>query len=160
MKAYDLVLGLPWFRAGTGNRWTNRRLTSLRPPDGSREDVDVRIPGVGAHRRPRQRHRRWAEQGRRACNLIQIKKATSTRCIPDPIWAVRIPSYALRVNKCTGYLPGLHERLLRPYIDDFVVCCLDDRLIYATNEKEHDEHVRKVLQRVRNFGYYCKAEKC
>ena len=74
-----------------------------------------------------------------------------------PVWAVRIPSYALRVNKCTGYLPGLHERLLRPYIDDFVVCCLDDRLIYVTNEKEHDEYIRRVLQRVRKFGHYCKS---
>jgi hypothetical protein len=34
---------------------------------------------------------------------------------------------------------------LRPYIDDFVVCYVDDILIYSTNEKEHEEHVRKVL---------------
>jgi len=49
---------------------------------------------------------------------------------------------------------------LRPYIDDFAVCYLDDILIYSTNEKEHEDHVRKVLQRLREFGLYCKAEKC
>jgi hypothetical protein len=40
------------------------------------------------------------------------------------------------------------------------VCYLDDILIYSTNEKEHEDHVRKVLQRLREFGLYCKAEKC
>jgi len=49
---------------------------------------------------------------------------------------------------------------LRPYIDDFAMCYLDDILIYSTNEKEHEDHVRKVLQRLQEFGLYCKAEKC
>jgi len=47
---------------------------------------------------------------------------------------------------------------LWPYIDDFAVCYLDDILIYSTNEKEHEEHVRMVLERLREFGPYCKAE--
>jgi len=41
-----------------------------------------------------------------------------------------------------------------------VVGYLDDTLIYWTNEKEHEEHVRQVLQRLREIGLYCKAEKC
>jgi len=55
---------------------------------------------------------------------------------------------------------GYIDDCLRPSIDDFTVCCLDDILIYSTNEKEHEEHVRKVLERLREFGLYCKAEKC
>jgi len=47
-----------------------------------------------------------------------------------------------------------------PYIDDFVVCYLDDILIYSTNMKEHEQHVHQVLQRLREFRLYCKAEKC
>jgi len=49
---------------------------------------------------------------------------------------------------------------LRPYIDDFTLCNLDDILIYSTNENEHEEHVRKVLERLREFGLYCKGEEC
>jgi hypothetical protein len=49
---------------------------------------------------------------------------------------------------------------LRPYIDDFTVCYLDDILIYSTNEKEHEDHIGKVLQRLQELGLYCKAEKC
>jgi len=41
---------------------------------------------------------------------------------------------------------------LRPYIDDFALCYLDDILIYSTNEKDHKEHVRQVLHRLKEFG--------
>jgi len=41
---------------------------------------------------------------------------------------------------------------LRTYFDDFAVCHLDDILIYSTNEEEHKEQVRKVLERLREFG--------
>jgi hypothetical protein len=37
---------------------------------------------------------------------------------------------------------------------------MDDILIYSTNEEEHEEQVRKVLERLREFGLYGKAEKC
>jgi len=33
-------------------------------------------------------------------------------------------------------------------------------VIYSTNGKEHEEHVRKVLERLLEFGLYCKVEKC
>jgi len=49
---------------------------------------------------------------------------------------------------------------LRPFIDDFAVCYLDDILIYSTDEEEHEEQVRKVLERLPEFGLYAKAEKC
>jgi len=39
------------------------------------------------------------------------------------------------------------------------MCYLDDILIYSTNEKEHEDHVRKLLQRLREFGLHSKAAK-
>jgi len=49
---------------------------------------------------------------------------------------------------------------LRPYIDDFAVCYLDDILVYSTNEKEHEDHIKKGLEGLRQFGLYCKGERC
>jgi len=49
---------------------------------------------------------------------------------------------------------------IRPYIDDFAKCYLDDILIYSTNKEEDEEQALWVLQRVREFGLYCQAEKC
>ena len=31
------------------------------------------------------------------------------------------------------------DNCLRPYIDNFAVCYLDDILIYSNNEEEHEE---------------------
>jgi hypothetical protein len=49
---------------------------------------------------------------------------------------------------------------LPPSIDDFTVCYLEDILIHWTNEKEHEEHVRQVLRRLKEFSLHCKSEKC
>jgi hypothetical protein len=40
---------------------------------------------------------------------------------------------------------------LRPYIDDFTMCYLDNILINSANEKEHEDHIRNVLQRLQEF---------
>jgi hypothetical protein len=40
--------------------------------------------------------------------------------------------------------------ILFDYLDDFYTAYLDDILIYSDNELEHEEHVKKILQRLRN----------
>jgi hypothetical protein len=55
-----------------------------------------------------------------------------------------------------SYIPDC----LWPYIDDFAVCYLDNIVIYLTHKKEREEHVRQMLQRLREFALNCKAEKC
>jgi hypothetical protein len=34
------------------------------------------------------------------------------------------------------------------YLDKIVVVFIDDIIIYSQNEQEHEEHLRKVLQRL------------
>ena len=50
--------------------------------------------------------------------------------------------------------------IFRSYLDRFVVCYLDDLLIYSANQSEHQEHVRLVLEKLREVGLYAKLEKC
>jgi hypothetical protein len=45
-------------------------------------------------------------------------------------------------------------------LDRTCVVYLDDILIYSTNEKEHEKHVREVLERLYDWDLYCKASKC
>src|SRR6266536_5084301 len=40
--------------------------------------------------------------------------------------------------------------ILFDYLDDFYTTYLDDILIFSDNELEHEHHVRKVLERLRN----------
>ena len=49
---------------------------------------------------------------------------------------------------------------LREYLDDFVVAYLDDVLIFSKTYKEHVQHVRKVLQRLREKDLPVKLSKC
>lgn len=48
----------------------------------------------------------------------------------------------------------------RDMLDKYVICYLDDILIYSDNLEEHQNHVTQVLQRLRDTGLYAKAEKC
>ncbi|KAG0160247.1 hypothetical protein PDIDSM_7774 [Penicillium digitatum] len=49
---------------------------------------------------------------------------------------------------------------LREYLDCFCTAYLDDILIYSRTRAEHIEHVRKVLQRLREAGLFAKLSKC
>jgi hypothetical protein len=49
---------------------------------------------------------------------------------------------------------------LRPHMDDFVVCYLDDILIYSEDLAQHEGHVTKQSERLREYGLFCRAEKC
>jgi len=44
----------------------------------------------------------------------------------------------------------LMNSVFMPELDKFVVVFIDDILIYSKNEEEHAEHLRIVLQRLRN----------
>ena len=46
------------------------------------------------------------------------------------------------------------------YLDDFCIAYLDDILIYSDNELEHEEHVKKVLERLRSAGLQVDLKKC
>ena len=47
-----------------------------------------------------------------------------------------------------------------PELDNFVVIFIDDILIFSKNEEEHVEHLRIVLQRLREYKLYAKFSKC
>ncbi|KAG8498361.1 hypothetical protein CXB51_007427 [Gossypium anomalum] len=54
----------------------------------------------------------------------------------------------------------LMNRIFRPYLDRFVVVFIDDILVYSRNEEEHAEHLRTVLQILREKQLYAKFSKC
>src|SRR5438128_12624267 len=46
------------------------------------------------------------------------------------------------------------------YLDKFVVVFIDDILIFSKTEEEHEEHLRVVLQKLRDHQLYAKLSKC
>ncbi|KAG8478487.1 hypothetical protein CXB51_028219 [Gossypium anomalum] len=53
----------------------------------------------------------------------------------------------------------LMNRIFRPYLDKFVVVFIDDILIYSKDETEHAEHLKIVLQTLRDKQLYAKFSK-
>jgi len=59
-----------------------------------------------------------------------------------------------------GAFQSYINNALRDYLDDFYSAYLDDILIYSDDPSKHTEHVRKVLQRLREAGLYINLKKC
>ena len=50
--------------------------------------------------------------------------------------------------------------LFRPYLDQFIVVFIDDILVYFRDEQEHEQHLKIVLQTLREKKLYAKLSKC
>ena len=54
----------------------------------------------------------------------------------------------------------LMNRVFRDYLDRFVVVFIDDILVYSKSQEEHEEHLRLILDRLRDEKLYAKFKKC
>jgi hypothetical protein len=52
------------------------------------------------------------------------------------------------------------NRVFHNYLDQFTMVFIDDILIYSGTSEEHEEHLRKALERLRREQLYAKLEKC
>jgi hypothetical protein len=54
----------------------------------------------------------------------------------------------------------LMNGVFRNYLDKFVIVFLDDILVYSKTDEEHEQHLRMVLQVLREHQLYAKLSKC
>ena len=54
----------------------------------------------------------------------------------------------------------LMNRIFHQYLDQFVIVFIDDILVYSMDKKAHEEHLRIVLQTLRDKQLYAKFSKC
>nr|GFA05906.1 putative reverse transcriptase domain-containing protein [Tanacetum cinerariifolium] len=52
------------------------------------------------------------------------------------------------------------NRVCKPYLDKFVIVFIDDILIYSKDEKEHEEHLKAILELLKKEELYAKFSKC
>jgi hypothetical protein len=58
------------------------------------------------------------------------------------------------------YFMNLMNKVFMEYLDRFIVVFIDDILIYSKSDSEHEEHLRLVLQKLRDNQLYAKYSKC
>ena len=51
------------------------------------------------------------------------------------------------------------NKVFRPFLDQFVIVFIDDVLVYSRSEEEHEQHLRLVLQNLREHQLYAKFGK-
>jgi hypothetical protein len=60
--------------------------------------------------------------------------------------------------------PATFQRLINDifinYLDQFLITFMDDLLIYSDNETEHQIHVQRILERLRQAGLQTNLKKC
>ena len=67
---------------------------------------------------------------------------------------------SIRLTKAPTIFMDLMNRVFKPYLNLFVVVFIDDILIHSHSEKEHVNHLRVVLQILRDERLFAKYEKC
>jgi hypothetical protein len=64
------------------------------------------------------------------------------------------------LTNALAYFMYLTNKVFMEYLDKFVVVFINDILVYKRSEGEHEEHLRLVLQELRDHRLYAKLSKC
>jgi len=89
----------------------------------------------------------------RPCDIP--KTAFSTRY---GLYEYLVMSFSL--TNAPAYFMYLMNSIFMPKLDKFIVAFIDDILIYSKNEAEHEQHLRIILQHLRDHQLYAKFSKC
>jgi hypothetical protein len=65
-----------------------------------------------------------------------------------------------RLTNAPAMFMDLMNQVFRPYLDQYVVVFIDDILVYSNSHLEHEQHLRVVLQTLRENQLYAKLDKC
>ena len=64
------------------------------------------------------------------------------------------------LTNAPAYFMNLMNKVFMEFLDKFVVVFIDDILVFSKNEEEHEEHLRLVLEKLREHQLYAKFSKC
>ncbi|KAA0057672.1 pol protein [Cucumis melo var. makuwa] len=98
---------------------------------------------------------------RSGCHQLRIKDED----VPKTAFRSRYGHYEFIVmsfglTNAPAVFMDLMNRVFREFLDTFVIVFIDDILIYSKTEAEHEEHLRMVLQTLRDNKLYAKFSKC
>ncbi|GJT44605.1 putative nucleotidyltransferase, ribonuclease H [Tanacetum coccineum] len=85
--------------------------------------------------------------------------------IPKTAFRIRYGQYEFQVmpfglTNAPAVFMDLMNRVCKPYLDKFAIVFIDDILIYSRDEKEHEEHLKTILELLKKEELYAKFSKC
>ncbi|GKD70405.1 putative reverse transcriptase domain-containing protein [Tanacetum coccineum] len=98
----------------------------------------------------------------RELNKLTVKNRYPLPRIDDLTWyghyEFQVMPFGL-TNAPAAFM-DLVNRVCKPYLDKFVIFFIDDILIYSKNKKEHEEHLKAILELLKKEELYAKFSKC
>ncbi|GJS36919.1 putative reverse transcriptase domain-containing protein [Tanacetum coccineum] len=84
--------------------------------------------------------------------------------VPKTAFRTRYGHYEFQVmpfglTNAPAVFMDLMNRVCKPYLDKFVIVFIDDILIYSKNEREHEEHLKTILELLKEEKLYAKFSK-
>jgi hypothetical protein len=73
---------------------------------------------------------------------------------------LKVTTSKKRKSATPAYFMNMMNKVFMEYLDRFIVVFIDDILIYSKNDSDHEEHLRMVLQKLRDNQLYAKFSKC
>jgi hypothetical protein len=64
------------------------------------------------------------------------------------------------LTNAPAFFMNMMNSVFMDYLNKFVVVFIDDILIYSQSEEEHADHLKMVLQRLREHQLYANLSKC
>nr|GEZ51215.1 putative reverse transcriptase domain-containing protein [Tanacetum cinerariifolium] len=85
--------------------------------------------------------------------------------IPKTAFRTRYGHYEFQVmpfglTNAPAVFMDLMNQVCKPYLDKFVIVFIDDILIYLKDEKEHEEHLKMILELLKKEELYAKFSRC
>nr|GEY02904.1 putative reverse transcriptase domain-containing protein [Tanacetum cinerariifolium]GEY02910.1 putative reverse transcriptase domain-containing protein [Tanacetum cinerariifolium] len=85
--------------------------------------------------------------------------------IPKTAFRTRYGHYEFQVmpfglTNASAVFIDLMNRVYKPYLDKFIIVFIDDILIYSKGKKEHEEHLKAILELLKKEKLYAKFSKC
>jgi GGDEF domain-containing protein len=85
--------------------------------------------------------------------------------IPKTTFVTRYGQYEFTVvsfglTNAQAYFINMMNKVFMDELDKFVVVFIDDILIYSSTAEEHEQHLRVVLEKLRQNQLYAKFSKC
>nr|GFB19556.1 putative reverse transcriptase domain-containing protein [Tanacetum cinerariifolium] len=85
--------------------------------------------------------------------------------VPKTTFRTRYGHYEFQVmpfglTNALAVFMDLTNRVCKPYLDKLVIVFIDDILIYSKNEKEHEKHLKAILELLKKEELYAKFSKC
>nr|GEW63312.1 hypothetical protein [Tanacetum cinerariifolium] len=93
-------------------------------------------------------------------NNLDNFASPQTRATPGQPWVRGWDDFKKGRDSPSVVFMDLMNWVCKPYLDKFVIVFIDDILIYSKDEKEHEEHLKAILELLKKEELYAKFSKC